>query len=133
MGLHLVLTCSLETVLVCCHCAAQHACLPPTLFRTHNACFFSLFDLVSNFLLQGASGFVFHHANAYETQDGRVIVDAIRYPTLPDFEQACGSGRNFIQVSTFAQLTICCIPRITEPLSMHFVSICSLAGQMLFT
>ena len=48
--------------------------------------------------MQGATGFVFHHANAYETQDGCVVVDAIRYPTLPDFEQACGSGRNFIQV-----------------------------------
>ena len=48
--------------------------------------------------LQGISGFVFHHANAFEAADGSVVVDAIRYPTLPDFEQACGSGRHFVQV-----------------------------------
>ena len=48
--------------------------------------------------LQGQPGFVFHHGNAFETAEGCVVVDAIRYPTLPDFDQACGSGRNFVQV-----------------------------------
>lgn len=52
--------------------------------------------------LQGDSGFVFHHANAFETADRRVVVDAIRYLTLPDFEQACGSGRHFVQVTPSA-------------------------------
>ena len=50
------------------------------------------------FGLQGDPGFVFHHANAFEAREGRVVVDAIRYPTLPDFDQACGSGRHFEQV-----------------------------------
>ena len=32
-----------------------------------------------------------------------MVVDAIRYPTLPDFDQACGSGRNFVQVCLYYQ------------------------------
>lgn len=48
--------------------------------------------------LQGDPGFVFHHANAFERRERQVVVDAIRYPTLPDFDQACGSGRHFEQV-----------------------------------
>lgn len=51
--------------------------------------------------VQSTSGFVFHHANAFETQGGCVVVDAVRYPTLPDSEQACGSGRNFVQVTPY--------------------------------
>ena len=34
------------------------------------------------------AAFVFHQANSYESEDGRsVIVDCIRYPSMPDFEQ----------------------------------------------
>ena len=34
------------------------------------------------------AAFVFHQANAYESEDGRsMIVDCIRYPSMPDFEQ----------------------------------------------
>lgn len=34
------------------------------------------------------AAFVFHQANSYESEDGRtVVVDCIRYPSMPDFEQ----------------------------------------------
>lgn len=53
--------------------------------------------------MQGETGFVFHHANAYDAPDRCVVVDAIRYPVLPDFHQACGSGRHFVQVCLYAK------------------------------
>ena len=42
------------------------------------------------------AAFVFHQANAYESEDGQsVIVDCIRYPSMPDFEQVRKSRAQF--------------------------------------
>jgi all-trans-8'-apo-beta-carotenal 15,15'-oxygenase len=36
-------------------------------------------------ILETKSGFVFHHANAFE-QDGKVVIDSVCYPTFPEVE-----------------------------------------------
>ena len=51
--------------------------------------------------LQAEAGFVFHHANTY-VEDGRIIVDCVRYPRLPDFKGCRSDGPTFVQVSAQA-------------------------------
>ena len=51
--------------------------------------------------LQAEPGFVFHHANAY-VEGGRITVDCVRYPRLPDFKGCRSDGHTFVQVSAHA-------------------------------
>ena len=53
---------------------------------------------LAGLLLQAEPGFVFHHANAY-VEGGRITVDCVRYPRLPDFKGCRSDGHTFVQVS----------------------------------
>ncbi|MBR8832344.1 MAG: Apocarotenoid-15,15'-oxygenase [Chroococcopsis gigantea SAG 12.99] len=37
-------------------------------------------------ILETPSGFVFHHANAFETPDGKIVIDSVCYENLPQVE-----------------------------------------------